>query len=315
MTKIVRAVVTGGCGFIGSHIVESLVKQGIGVTVLDDLSSGKLENLQEAGAPVNFVKGDVRDPVAVREALAGCEILFHEAAFVSVPESVLRPEECYDINIGGMKRLLEEAERQGTGTVVFASSCAVYGNGGDIPLRENSRLDPLSPYAMSKTESERLLEEFCSKRGARGVALRYFNVYGPRQTPESKYAAVISKFFLDAAVRKVISLEGGGVQTRDFIFARDVAETNILAARSGPGGYSVFNVCSGEEISISGLAGLFGEMYDGLEVRRIEGRKDDILRSCGSCEKARSVLNFRPSVDLREGLRITREYLSERSSG
>ncbi|HQO19653.1 MAG TPA: NAD-dependent epimerase/dehydratase family protein, partial [Acidobacteriota bacterium] len=202
------ALVTGGCGFIGSHIVERLVREGYTVRVLDDLSSGKRENISHLSSGVELTVGDIRDAGVLGKVLEGVEVVFHEAAFVSVPESERDPSNCFDINVGGTILLLKESERCGVRRLIFASSCAVYGNSPDLPLTEDVIVTPGSPYALSKSVAEQIMREFCFRRQIGITALRYFNVYGPRQNPESKYAAVVSKFIEDGTRRKKLVVEG-----------------------------------------------------------------------------------------------------------
>lgn len=312
--RSMRAVVTGGCGFIGSHIVERLVREGFVVRVLDDLSSGKEENISHLSSRVELTVGDIRDTAILGRVLDGADVVFHEAAFVSVPESERNPSECFDINVGGIILLLKESERRGVKRLIFASSCAVYGNCPDLPLTEDASTAPGSPYALSKSVAEQIMREFCSRRQVGITSLRYFNVYGPRQNPESRYAAVVSKFIEDGTRRKKLVVEGTGDQTRDFVFVGDVAEANLLAARSGNAGFSVMNVCSGTEISVAGLAGMISSELGGVSVEHAPARENDIMRSWGSNARAAGAIGFHPATGITEGLKITIRDHVERSS-
>lgn len=309
-----RAVVTGGCGFIGSHIVERLVSEGYTVRVLDDLSSGKRENISHLSSGVELTVGDIRDGGVLGKVLEGVEVVFHEAAFVSVPESERDPSNCFDINVGGTILLLKESERCGVRRMIFASSCAVYGNSPDLPLTEDVIVTPGSPYALSKSVAEQIMREFCFRRQIGITALRYFNVYGPRQNPESKYAAVVSKFIEDGTRRKKLVVEGTGGQTRDFVFVGDVAEANLLAARSENAGFSIMNVCSGTETSVAELAGLVSSELGGVRVEHAPARQNDIMRSWGSNERAARAIGFHPVTGIVEGLKTSIRDHVERSS-
>jgi len=308
------ALVTGGCGFIGSHIVERLVREGYTVRVLDDLSSGKRENISHLSSGVELTVGDIRDAGVLGKVLEGVEVVFHEAAFVSVPESERDPSNCFDINVGGTILLLKESERCGVRRLIFASSCAVYGNSPDLPLTEDVIVTPGSPYALSKSVAEQIMREFCFRRQIGITALRYFNVYGPRQNPDSKYTAVVSKFIEDGTRRKKLVVEGNGDQTRDFVFVRDVAEANLLAAKSGIAGFSVMNVCSGTETSVAELAGLVSSELGGVRVEQAPARQNDIMRSWGSNARAARAIGFHPVTSIVEGLKNSIRDHVERSS-
>lgn len=312
MDKKFRVLVTGGCGFIGSHIAEKMADAGYDVVIFDDLSSGTMENITHLSGRVKFFRGDVRNKKELRGALSGAGVVFHEAAFVSVPESEKDPSRCFDINLGGTISLLEEAERAGVEKVIFASSCAVYGNNEDLPLTENAGVSPGSPYAVSKSVAEQLMKEYCVRRPISITALRYFNVYGPRQNPDSKYAAVVSKFISDGAAKKALSVEGDGSQTRDFVFVGDVAEANMRAAQASLKGFHAINVCSGKEASVMDLAKNMSLLIGNVSIEQAPPRANDIARSWGSGEKALDLLGFSPKTSLIEGLKITVESYLER---
>ncbi|MFB3850651.1 MAG: SDR family NAD(P)-dependent oxidoreductase [Acidobacteriota bacterium] len=307
-----KALVTGGCGFIGSHIVELLLKNGWSVSVLDNLSSGSLENIKDFRSDIELLIGDVRDEEILNNALKDVKTVFHQAAFISVPESELDPAECYDVNIGGTIKIAKIAYKKGVEKIVFASSCAVYGDNKKIPLSENDTLNPLSPYAYSKMAGEAILKEISQKTKINISVLRYFNIYGPRQNPNGRYAAVISKFISDSLKRKKITIEGSGEQTRDFTFVKDVANANLLAANFFKKNYEIFNICSSIETTINCLAEEVSKLTNGVEIVYVNGRKNDIQRSCGSVKKAQDLLGFEPSVKIREGLKLTFNNFKER---
>lgn len=289
-----KFLVTGGAGFIGSHLVRRLSERGK-VTVLDDLSSGKRENL--SGLPVHWVHGSVLDPAPLAEACAGVTHIFHLAAQVSVPESVAQPARCREINVEGTRRLLAAANRAGAGRLVFASSCAVYGNEPSMPKRETSPLAPASPYAESKLAGEKL----CAQAGFSTVVLRFFNVYGPRQDPLGPYAAAIPRFLQSALAGAPITIFGDGHQTRDFVYVDDVTaaleHAALLPAMSG-----VYQVACGHSVSVLRLAELILTLT-GLrsEIRHAAARAGDILHSSASIEKIRAT-GWQPAFDLASGL-------------
>ncbi len=224
-----KYLVTGGAGFIGSHIVESLVQNGDKVYVLDNLSTGNYKNLKKVSEKIEFTEGDVRDLESCMTAAKDCDGIFHEAALVSVVDSIERPQDNHDINITGTTNVLEAARIQDCKRVVFASSAAIYGNNPELPKNETMLPEPLSPYGAAKIASEHLLQAYAKQFGIECVALRYFNVYGPRQDPSSMYSGVISKF-LDCAKNQVTpKIFGDGKQTRDFVYVEDVVQANLKA--------------------------------------------------------------------------------------
>ncbi len=230
-----RYLVTGGAGFIGSHLTRALLDGNNFVRVLDNFSSGKRENLEgvrlhEAAGRLEVVEGDLRDLARVAGAVQGIDIVFHEAAFVSVAESLEQPTKCFDININGTSILMEAARKAGVRRVVLASSAAVYGNNEAVPLVEDMPLQPLSPYAVSKGANEMFGAFYTASFGLEVSSLRYFNVYGPRQRPDSAYAAAVPIFIHSLAAGKAATIFGDGMQTRDLIYVGDVVAANLRAA-------------------------------------------------------------------------------------
>lgn len=289
-----KFLVTGGAGFIGSHLVRRLSARGP-VTVLDDLSSGKKENL--AGLGCAFLPGSILDPAPLAEACAGATHVFHLAALVSVPESVSHPARCHEINVEGTRRVLTAATQAGTRRVVLASSCAVYGDEPTMPKTETSPIAPASPYAESKLAGEKL----CAQAPLPAVALRFFNVYGPRQDPRGPYAAAVPKFLEAARAGSPITIFGDGHQTRDFVYVDDVTAALEHAALS-PSLSGIYNVASGHSVSVLHLA----ELVLGLTglrsvIRHAPARPGDILHSSASIEKLRAT-GWKPSFDLAAGL-------------
>jgi len=297
-----KYLVTGGAGFIGSHIVRALLQQGADVRVLDNFSSGKRENLN--GLDVEIIEGDLRDASRVAEAVRGVNVIFHEAAFVSVPESMEKPQECFDVNITGTSTLFEAARKAGVKRAVVASSAAVYGDSEVMPLVEDTTLKQLSPYAVSKRVDELYAQLYTNSFGFEVAALRYFNVYGPRQRPDSMYAAAVPIFIRRMLDNKPITVFGDGGQTRDLINVRDVVQANLLASRHPDAPGQIFNVCTGIETRLLDLLDILYEIFPNAPRHvHAEPRAGDIYRSIGSPSKAVNTLEFRPQVTLAEGVK------------
>ena len=297
-----KYLITGGAGFIGSHIAQSLIQQGAEVRILDNFSSGKRENI--AGFDIEVIEGDLRDASCVTEAVRGVNVVFHEAAFVSVPESMEKPQECFDVNVSGTSILFEAARKAGVQRVVFASSSAVYGDSTAMPLVEDTPLKQLSPYATSKRIDEMYAELFTNQFGLEIAALRYFNVYGPRQRPDSMYAAAVPIFIRRMLDNKPITIYGDGGQSRDLVNVRDVVQANLLASQRPAAPGQIFNVCTGVETRLLDLIDILYEFFPNAP-RHIhaEPRPGDIYRSIGTPRKAMDVLGFKPQVSLVDGLK------------
>ena len=297
-----KYLITGGAGFIGSHIARALLEQGADVRVLDNFSSGKRENLK--GLNVEILEGDLRDASTVTRAVQGVEVIFHEAAFVSVPESMEKPQECLDVNVTGTSMLFEAARKAGVRRVVIASSAAVYGDSDAMPLVENTPLKQLSPYAVSKRIDEMYAELFTNQFGLEVAALRYFNVYGPRQRPDSMYAAAVPIFIRRMLDNKPITVYGDGGQTRDLINVRDVVQANLLASQHPAAPGQIFNVCTGVETRILDLLDILYQLFPNAPKHiHAETRAGDIYRSIGTPRKIKDTLGFDPKVTLAEGLK------------
>jgi nucleoside-diphosphate-sugar epimerase len=297
-----KYLITGGAGFIGSHIARALLQQGANVRILDNFSSGKRENL--SGLDVEIIEGDLRDVSCVADAVRGMNIIFHEAAFVSVPESMEKPQECFDVNVTGTSMLFEAARKAGVNRVVIASSAAVYGDSTAMPLVEDTPLKQLSPYATSKRIDEMYAELFTNQFGLEVAALRYFNVYGPRQRPDSMYAAAVPIFIRCMLDNKPITIFGDGGQSRDLINVRDVVQANLLASRHPAAPGQIFNVCTGIETRLLDLLDILYEIFPNAPKHvHAEPRAGDIYRSIGTPKKAMNILEFRPQVTLAEGIK------------
>ena len=304
--KNAEYLVTGGCGFIGSHISEELVRAGNRVRILDNLSSGYLRNVAHLGDQVEVVQGDVREPKVVAEVMSGVRYVFHEAALVSVFDSVARPVDNHDINATGTLNVLMAAKEAGVKRVVLASTAAAYGNDPELPKREDMRPQPESPYAVAKVAGEHYQKIFASLYGLETVTLRYFNVFGPRQDPKSPYSGVISKFCDDVAAGRTPTVFGDGQQTRDFVFVKDVAQANLLAASPDrvPGRGQIYNVASGKTASLLDLLSTLGCLTGrSLIPNHREARAGDIKHSAADIARARSELGYEPRFDLESGLR------------
>ena len=299
------ALVTGGAGFIGSHLVEALLARGQRVRVLDDFSSGRREFLPRH-AELEVITGDIRDPEAVRRALAGVEVVFHQAALRSVPRSVEDPWAYHDVNATGTMRLLLAAREAGIRRVVFASSSSVYGNQLVLPLHEALRPVPISPYGASKLIGEHYGANFSLHYGLETVSLRYFNVFGPRQDPTSEYAAVVARFILAARQGQPLEVHGDGQQTRDFTYVSNVVDANLVAAEASGVGGEVFNIACGQQLSILDIArGLEKVLGRPLATRHTPPRAGDVRDTLADVSKARERLGYRPRVGFPEGLRRT----------
>ena len=309
-----RVLVTGGAGFIGSHIVEALLARGDSVRVLDNYSTGRRENLSGYGERIQVIEGDLRDPLAINRAVRDIDLIFHQAAFISVPQSMLEPETCFAVNVQGTVMLLEAARKSGVRKVVLASSTAVYGNCENVPISENEPLAPVSPYAVSKQVNELIAILYSSSYSLPVVALRYFNVFGPRQRPDSDYAAAIPIFINQMLSNQPVTIYGDGRQSRDFIYVKDVVRANLQAAEADIAG-EVFNVCTGIESSLLDLL----ETISGLSPTAIEvcfepPRHGDIYRSAGNPERAASRLGFRAASTLADGLLETLQWMRNEPS-
>ena len=307
-----RTLVTGGAGFIGSHLVEELLHRGESVRVLDNFSSGRRENLDALPGKLEILEGDLRDAGTIKAAVRNVDVVFHLAAFISVPKSMEDPETCFAINVGGTVNLLEAARQAGTHRVVVSSSAAVYGNTSVFPTTEETPLQPLSPYAVSKQVDELYAGLYTRILGLPVTALRYFNVYGPRQRPDSDYAAAIPIFVRSLVAGAPITIYGDGKQSRDFIFVKDVARANLLAAEKEAGGETI-NICTGHETSMLDLLEELSELSPtSPKVRFDLPRPGDVYRSAGCPEKATRILGFKPETSITEGLKQTIEWMKSK---
>jgi len=304
--KIKKALVTGGAGFIGSHITDALVSNGCQVAVIDDLSTGKLSNLEHVKDKIKFYEGDILDQVILEKAVKNCDVIFHQAAIVSVPWSIENPVNSAMVNEMGTLSVLESARKNNVRRVVIASSSAVYGDDPQLPKSENMALKPLSPYAVQKLTGEYYSSLYYKLYGLETVCMRYFNVYGPRQDPTSPYSGVISIFMSKAVSKKTPVIYGDGNQYRDFVFINDVVRANLLAASTDGASGEVFNVGTGKYITINGLWEMACELSNlNIKPEHESPKPGDIVESVANIDHAQKILGFKPEYSFKNGLEIT----------
>jgi len=303
-------VVTGGAGFIGSHIASAVSAAGARVRVLDDLSTGHRENLDEIGGDIDFIEGSVADEKVLAKALDGAELVFHEAAIPSVPRSVAEPTQTHIASVDGTFSLLLAARDQKVRRVVYAASSSAYGDQPTLPKSEGMAPDPLSPYAVAKLVGEYYCQVFTRVYGLETVSLRYFNVFGPRQDPGSQYSGVVSRFIsaLFADERPVIY--GDGEQSRDFTYIENVVGANLNAASAAGAVGKVINVANGARVTLNELLAELKELTGKQDVTAeyFEPRVGDVRHSLADITMARELLNYESKVDLREGLKRTIDW-------
>ena len=310
MTLSGNYLVTGGAGFIGSHIAAALAGAGARVRVLDDLSTGHAENLEEIGGSVDFIRGSLTDEGARARALEGVEVVFHEAAIPSVPRSVDNPEETHRACVEGTFALLVAARRAGVRRVVYAASSSAYGDQATLPKAEHMRPEPLSPYAVAKLVGEYYCQVWSRVYGFETVALRYFNVFGPRQDPSSQYSGVISRFISALASGERPVIYGDGEQSRDFTYVSNVVDANLRAAETAQGVGSVVNVATGRQTTLNELLAALKTVTGraDAEADYREPRRGDVRHSVADITLAREYLGYEPKVALEEGLRNTLDW-------
>jgi len=309
-------LVTGGAGFIGSSIARALIARGDGVRIIDNFSTGKRENLAEIADRIELLEGDIRDDKLLAKAIGGVEVVYHEAAIASVPQSMAEPLENHAVNATGTMRVLEAARRAGVRRVVYAASSAAYGDEPTLPKVETMAPAPISPYGATKLAGEVAMQVYARAFGLETVCLRYFNVFGPRQDPKSEYAAVIPKFITVALSGKQPRIFGDGKQSRDFCHIDNVVEANFAAAAADAARASggVFNVGCGESIDLNRVVALIGDILGKkLEAIHEPERAGDIKHSWGDVSAARAALGFKASVSFTEGLRKTIEWYKSKS--
>ncbi len=305
-------LVTGGAGFIGSHLCERLVSEGQQVRVFDNFVSGKEANLASVRSEIELIRGDVRDALAVRDAMQGVQFVFHEAALGSVPRSVEDPLTTHDINITGTLNVLLAARAAGVKRVIYASSSSVYGETLELPKHEGMPPQPLSPYALSKLTGEYYIQVFKQIYGFEAVALRYFNIFGERQDPESQYAAVIPKFITALVRGQRPVVYGDGEQSRDFTYVENVVEANLLASEADGIAGRFFNVaCGGRYTLLELLSKIKGLLGSELEPLHEAPRAGDVRDSQASIQEAEAAMDYQITVDFDEGLRRTVSWFQQ----
>lgn len=305
----VSVLVTGGAGFIGSHLVDKLVQLGAKVRILDDFSTGKRENiahLLERNA-IELIEGSLTDGKTVRRAVQGVEIVFHQGAIPSVIRSVEDPLTTHQVNTTGTLLLLLASRDEGVRRLVFASSSSVYGDTPTLPKKEDMMPNPKSPYALSKLVGEHLCRLFRELYGLETVSLRYFNIFGPRQDPTSQYAAVIPRFITALLKGEPPTIYGDGEQTRDFTFVENCVQANLLAAKAKSVAGEVFNVGAGKQTSVNELFRLIRSLIgvDHIEPIYAPPRPGDVRHSLADITKAQKLLGYQPTISLEEGLKRT----------
>jgi UDP-glucose 4-epimerase len=308
-----KCLVTGGAGFIGSHLTERLVALGHSVRVVDNLSTGTLGNIAALNGGIEFLQGDLCDAAVCREAVAGIDVVFHLAALASVPQSFLDPWAAHAANVNATMRLIQACAAADVKRIVYSSSSAVYGDTDATPRAEATELLPRSPYAASKLAGEQYVLAFARAGVTEGVALRYFNVFGPRQSPRSAYAAVIPQFFQAALEDRPASLYGDGRQTRDFVYVENVVDANILVAsapRETVNGW-VFNIGAGRRTSLLELLSLIRSVTGrALGYVVAPARSGDVRDSVADLERAERLLGYQSRISLEEGLGRTWNWLT-----
>ncbi len=302
-----RVLVTGGAGFIGSHIVEHFQGKAE-VRVLDNLRSGYRTNLD--GFAVEFIEGDIRDRKTVRKAMEGVDYVFHLAAMISVPESMEKPIECVDLNVNGLLVVLEEAAAAGVKKLCFSTSAAIYGDNPTVPKREEMYPEPKSPYAITKLDGEYYCNMFSQEGRLKTACLRYFNVFGPRQDPNSAYAAAVPIFTAKAVAGEDITIFGDGEQTRDFIYVKDIVAANVFMAKNEFTG--VYNIAYGNRITINKLVDTIKDITkSNSKVLHLGERAGDVKHSMAAVDKLNKT-GFKPQNDFTSGLAQTIEFFKEK---
>ncbi len=304
-----RALVTGGAGFIGSHLVEGLLAQGYQVRALDNFATGRRENLAHIATEIELLEGDVCNLTTVRNAVRQVDVVFHEAALPSVERSVKNPLESNEVNIAGTLNVLLAARDAGVRRVVYAASSSAYGDSPALPTIETMLPDPLSPYAVSKLAGEQYMKVFTQLYGLSTISLRYFNIFGPRQDPTTQYAGVIAKFMTCALEGKPYPVFGDGEQSRDFTYVENVVQANLLAAEVAFKDSPLLNIACGTRASLNDIIAMVNELtQQKLAAHYGPPRAGDVRHSLADITRAKQTLGYHPMVDIREGLRQTLEW-------
>jgi UDP-glucose 4-epimerase len=303
-------LVTGGAGFIGSNLVRALLERGDRVRVLDNFSTGNRRNLSGLEDDVEVIEGELRSYERVHNAVRGVELVFHQGALPSVPRSIQDPLTTSAVTIEGTLNVLLAGRDENVRRVIFASSSSVYGNTGTLPRTESQQPDPISPYAVAKLAAERYCVSFHRVYGLETVALRYFNVFGPRQDPTSQYAAVVPRFIAAVDDGQAVPIHGDGTQSRDFTYVENVVSANLLASEREAVAGAVLNVATGRQASVNELADAIGvALGKPVEKEYLPARTGDVQDSWADIREAEELLGYKASVELEDGLRLTAESL------
>lgn len=303
-----KVLVTGGAGFIGSHLVRALLERGDDVRILDNFSTGNRGNLAGVDGDIEIVEGELRSYERVQNAVRGQEFVFHQGALPSVPRSVQDPLTTGAVNVEGTLNVLLASRDEGVRRLVFASSSSVYGSQASLPLKESAKPDPISPYGVAKLAAERYCVSFSRVYPIETIALRYFNVFGPQQDPRSEYAAVVPRFITEVMAGRPVPIYGDGEQRRDFTYIANIVDANLRAAETADSNGEVLNIATGRSVSVNELADTIGAVL-GREVERDyrPARPGEIPASWADVNAARAALSWEPTIDLTEGLRRTAE--------
>ncbi|MCK4351958.1 SDR family oxidoreductase [candidate division WOR-3 bacterium] len=316
-------LVTGGAGFIGSHLVEELLRRGERVRILDNFSTGKRENIEDIKRALDYrlsiinnlevIEGDIRSYHIVREAVKGIDYILHEAALPSVPRSIKDPITTNEVNTGGTLNILESARDTGVRKVIYASSSSVYGNAEILPKQETMAPAPVSPYAVSKLASEKYCQIFYEIYELETVILRYFNIFGPRQDPSSQYSAVIPKFISSMINKKQPTIYGDGEQSRDFTYVSNVVQANLLAVEATNTGGKVFNIACGKKITVNDLVKELNKILNkNINPIYTASMPGEVRHSLAEIKEAKSVIGYGPLVTFTKGLKKTIKYFLDK---
>lgn len=304
-----KILVTGGAGFIGSHLVQALVERGEDIRVLDNLATGRVENMRQFRSQIEFIEGDIADEATVQRAVQDTRLIFHQAALPSVPRSIKNPRASHDANLTGTLNMLIAARDHDVERIVLASSSSVYGNSPALPKVETLEPHPLSPYAVTKLACEHYARVFAELYGVSAICLRYFNVFGPRQDPTSQYSGALAKFVRCALEHKPYPVYGDGEQSRDFTYIENVVNANLRAGYAELDGSAVLNVAGGVRTTLNQIVDYLNELTgQNLPTEHGPTRAGDVLHSHADISHARALLGYVPTVDVREGLRRTIEW-------
>jgi len=307
-----KILVTGGAGFIGSNLVGGLLKRNYTVRIMDNFSTGKRENIKDFIKDIELIEGDIRDYYTVEKVVKGIDVILHQAALPSVPRSIQNPITTNEVNVGGTLNILDAAKESNVQRIIFASSSSVYGDNNKLPKKEDMKPSPLSPYAVSKLTCEYYLSVFNKLYGIETISLRYFNVFGPRQDPNSQYSAVIPRFIKAFLKNQQPVIFGDGNQTRDFTYVENVINANLLSISSNSDTPLILNCATSCQISLNDIIKLLNKILNkSIEPKYENERKGDVKHSFASIDLIKSKIGYKPLVNFEEGLKKTIEHYLE----